>query len=364
MSFTRPSLATIIARMAADVKNSITGATTLALRSVLLILTRVMGGAIHLLYGYLDNIIKQLFTDTAESFYLDKIGSEIGLIRKAAQAATGTVAITGVALTVVPAGSELQSSAGNIYTTDEAVTIPVALTIDATITAQAAGIASNDEAGIELTFVSPIVGVDTIATVDANAITDGLDEEIDEDYRARIRARKRLAPHGGAAHDILGWVKEVAGVTRAWVVEQYQGAGTILVIFTRDDDASIYPDATEIAEVRTHLISHTDNDGNVIGIPVTMVPGLFIAAPTPKTVDMTINIYPNNATVQAQILAELADLFYAEAGPTEVLYRSRISEAISRAEGEERHTLVIPAADVSATSTELHVLGDVTFGDY
>jgi uncharacterized phage protein gp47/JayE len=350
--------------MAADVKNSITGAATLALRSVLLILVRVVAGAVHLLYGYLDNIIKQLFTETAESTYLDKIGSEIGLIRKAPVAAAGIVAITGVALTVVPAGSELQSTAGNIYTTDEEVTIPVAATIDAAITAQATGTASNDTAGIELTFVSPIVDVDTIATVDANGITDGLDEEIGEDYRARIRARKRLTPHGGAEHDILGWVKEVPGVTRAWLVKQYQGAGTILVLFTRDNDASIYPDATEIAEVRTHLISHTDIDGNEIGIPVTMQPGLFIAAPTPKTVDMTIGIYPNNSTVQAQILAELADLFYEEAGPEETLYLSRISEAISRAEGESRHTLILPAADVTATATELHVLGDVTFQDY
>ncbi len=51
-------------------------------------------------------------------------------------------------------------------------------------------------------------------------------------------------------------------------------------------------------------------------------------------------------------------------GPSETLYLSRLSEAISSVLDEDHHEVVVPAVDVGAATNELHVLGTVTFQDY
>jgi uncharacterized phage protein gp47/JayE len=210
------------------------------------------------------------------------------------------------------------------------------------------------------------VGVDSAVTVDSDAITGGADEEEDDDYRARILARKRQAPHGGAEFDYTNWALEVSGVTRAWTIPLYQGAGTLALLFVRDDDSgSIFPDAAEIATVRAYLISHEDpQTGLDVGMPVTAEPGLFVLAPTPKTINFDIDLDPNTAAVQAAVTAELEDLFTRDAGPGETIPLSNISEAISLATGEVKHRLNSPATDVGASTSELQVLGTITFNNY
>lgn len=363
MSLTRPTLTELIDRIVADFKSSF-GATYVALRSFIMIFARVLGGAAHLIYGYLDNVVDQLFILTASSSYLEKIGSEYGILRKAATVSTGTITITGVATIVVPTGTELQSTSENVYTTDAEVTIGGGGSITADVTAKVAGEDSNEGGAAVLTFVTPIAGVDTSATVDADGLTEGTDEEDDTDYRARILARKRFAPHGGAAEDYIAWAKEVSGVTRAWVYSQYQGLGTLALFFMRDDDTDPFPDATEIATVRSYIVSHEDSRGVTVGCPVTAEPGLFVLAPTKKEIDLSISLYPNTAAVQAQVEAQLEDLLYREGGPAETVYLSEVSEAISLAEDEERHSLTSPVADIVCAYNEVAVLGTITWSDY
>ncbi len=248
--------------------------------------------------------------------------------------------------------------------TDADATIGGGGSITVDVTASTAGADSNELAGAVLTFITPIAGVDTTATVGSGGLAGGADEETDEAYRARILARKQFAPQGGCAEDYVAWAKEVAGVTRAWVYEQYYGRGTLALFFVRDDDASPFPDASEVAAVRAHIVSHVDSRGITVGCPVTAEPGLFVLAPTQKTVDMSIAIYPNTAAVQAQVLAELQDLFLREGGPGETIYLSEISEAISIAEDEERHRLTIPASDVVCAYNEVPVVGTITWSAY
>ena len=207
MPFTRPTLQQIIDRIAADFVSKITGSLTLALRSVLLIMARAYAGAVHSLYGYMDNQSRELFITTAtadaDGGKLDTAGNEYGMPRLAATAATGTITCTGTAATIIPAGSALNSSAGNRYVTDDDVTIDGGGSITVTITCDIPGVAGNDSPGITLTFESPIIGLNSTATVDANGIINGTDVETDDSYRARVLARKQLAPHGGAKHDLV-----------------------------------------------------------------------------------------------------------------------------------------------------------------
>jgi len=368
MAFSRPTLQQIIDRIAADFVSKITGSLTLALRSVLLIMARAYAGAVHSLYGYLDNQSKELFATTAtadaDGGKLDTIGLEYALPRNAAVAAFGTIACTGTPATVIPAGSALNSTAGNRYTTDAIATLDGAGNTTVTVTCDTAGVAGNDSAGITLTFESPIVGLTSTATVDANGLVGGADVEIDDDYRARILARKQLAPHGGAKHDLINWMLEVDGVTRAWAYPLYQGAGTVALHFVLDAQLPITPTASQVTSMVSYLTEHTGSEGQVWGVAVTMLPGMFVGPPVLKNIDMNIKIKPNTAAVQAAVTTAIDDYLYQYGVPDGVIYLSQLGQAIAASADLTVHQVTIPATDVTLLYNELAVRGIITWSTY
>ncbi len=363
MSLTRPSLQTIIDRISADFKATF-GASFLATRSVLQVIARVLGGAVHLTYGYIDNLGTMLFVSTAVGSYLDRKGSEYGVLRNAAVAAKGNIVATGTVGATIPAGSILADASGYQFSTDALATIGLGGTVTVAVTAVVAGQNSNEVASTTLTFSSPIVGVNTTATVDSAAITGGTDLEVDTDYRTRILARMQFAPQGGCANDYVTWAKEVAGVTRAWVYPLYQGVGTLALFFVRDNDASIIPDAAEVAVVDTYVREHVDSRGITVGAPVGAGPGLFVLAPTPVAMNFSIALYPNTSAVQAAVLVQLNDLLYRRGYPGQTIYWSEIDAAISLATGEQHHRLTYPANDVVLAYNQVAILGAVTWSNY
>ena len=364
MPFQRSTLQEIIDRITSDFQTRITGATSLLRRSVLRVIARVNAGVFHLLYEYLDYQARQLFASTADEAGLEAIASEYGIIREAAVEAVGSGAVTGTTGVTIPAGSQLTSTNDQTYETDEDVTIAGG-TGTVAFTATVAGEDGNDDAGITLTFVSPIAGVSTSLTVDADGIYDGEDEESDDDLRARVLFRKRQPPHGGAYFDYEIWAKEVSGVTRSWAFPQYMGVGTIGLAFVRDNDDSIIPNESQMATVRAYIVEHEDpGTGLTIGCPVTAEPGLIMIELTQQSIDFNISIYPNSAVVRSAVEDALTDLIEREGGPGETIYLSEINEAISLATGEEYHTLTAPIADITAATNKVHVLGTVTFTSY
>ncbi len=364
MPFERPTLAALVDRITTDIQTRITGATTLLRRSTLKVLAKVHAGAIHLLYGFLDYQSQQLFAIRADEEGLKDHGTEWGIDRTDTNKATGNAAVTGTTGTVIPAGTELQSTDGNIYVTNTVVTIAEGVGTIA-LTAQTANADSNDDGGITLSFVSPITDIDDTATVDSSGLDGGLDIEDVEDWRERILLRKRQPPHGGALHDYIAWMLEVAGVTRAWSFSLYQGLGTIGATFVRDNDDDLIPSATVRATVRAYIIKHEDpTTGITVGIPVTAEPGLFMIELTKLTVTPEFDIYPNTVIIQANITEIFNDAILAAGGPGETVYISDLYFALSGATGLQRLRIDAPAADVTALQTEVHVPGTPVYGDY
>jgi len=364
MAFTRPTLQQIVDRIITDIESRIEGANTLLRRSVLRVLGRVYAGAVHLLYGYLSYIKDQMFATTADTDNLEIIGSEFGITRKAPTKATGSATATGTNGVTIPAGTQLELDE-QVYIIDNTVVIVGGVAI-IDLTAQEGGSDGNSEPLSVLSFVSPIAGVDSTATVDAFGLTGGVDEESDDELRARTIARKRQPPHGGAAFDYVAWAKEVSGVTRAWVISQYRGPGTAGVAFARDNDPNtIIPTSAQIEEVRQYLIQHVDPlTGVDVGIPIGAEEGLFMIEPTLFSQDFAIDIYPNTVAIQQAIQSSLDDLLFIEGGPGETLYISEMIVAISAAQGLVMHRLVSPANDVAFPTNRVPVLGTVMFGDY
>ncbi len=350
MSFTRPSLQTLIDRAQSDIEAGLPGADAGLRRSNLGVLSLLLAGASHGLHGHIAWLADQVIPDTAEAEYLDRWATLwLDQPRKAAAAATGNVTFTGTSGTLIPAGTALIRADGVEFTTDTDATLSGG-TITAAVTAVEAGAAGNASAGVAVTLTTPIAGVTSAAVVASGGLTGGSDTESDDDLRARLLERLKEAPHGGASFDYVTWALEVAGVTRAWCYPQELGVGTVTVRFVRDDDASIIPDAGEVSTVQAYIDARR---------PVTAQ--VTVVAPVAAPLDFTIAVTPNTAAVKAAVEAELTDLLRREAEPGATILLSHIREAISIAAGETNYTMTAPAADVTHTTGQIATMGTITW---
>lgn len=352
MSFSRPSLSTIVQRVSNDVLSRLV-TTDVLRRADAGVYGRVMAGVAHGLYGFIDWLARQLFYDTAEGEYLERWCSIWGIARKAAAAATGTATFTVQAGAAIPTGTMLQALDGVQYeTTADAVVAGLSAT--APIAAVVPAVAGNRDAGQALSLVSPIFGVQPTAI--AGALSGGADVEPDEELRARLLERIQQPPQGGAENDYIRWAKEVPGVTRAWCYPQELGAGTVTVRFVRDNDgtgAAIIPNGAEVAAVQAYI----EGPGRR---PVTAQ--LTVVAPIAAPLNFQIQgLVPNNAAVQAAVQAELQDLLLREAVPGGTILITHLRAAISAAAGENDYVLVAPAANVVNTTGYMSTMGTITW---
>jgi|CXWL01.1.fsa_nt_gi uncharacterized phage protein gp47/JayE len=350
MPFARPTLQQLIERAASDIEARLPGTDARLRRSNLDVLSRVHSGAAHGLYGHLNFLSLQIIIDTAEEGYLDRWAGVWGVARLAAVKATGDVTVTGTNGVTVPAGTTLQRSDGAEYTTDADATIALG-TATAVVTASVAGLDGNTAAASQLTFSSPIAGINGNALVAAGGLNQGADEETDDSLRARLLDRIQRPPHGGADFDYVKWAKEVAGVTRAWVYRQELGVGTVTVRFVRDDDAGgLIPDAGEVTAVQTYI-----DDRRPVTAQVTVV------APVAVPQNFTIALTPNSVAAKAAVTAELQDLLLREAEPGGTLLLSHIREAVSLATGESDNVVTVPNANVVRATGEISTMGVITW---
>lgn len=344
--YSRPTLSEIVTRTRADLVSRLS-ADDILRRADADVYARVLAGLAHGLYGYVDWLANQIIYDTAEAEFLARWASIWGVTRKPASTATGSVTFAVSSGAVIPSGTLLQALDGVQYqtTADATVTVPTATASVAALVAAAAG---NRTTGQTLTLTSPIVGVQSSAT--AGALTGGADLESDDDLRARLIDRIQQPPHGGDAHDYVTWALEVPGVTRAWCFPMELGEGTVTVRFVRDDDASLIPDAGEVAAVQAYIDALR---------PVTAA--VTVVAPTAVPLAFSIAVAPNTAAVKAAVQAELSDLIARESKPGGTIYLSHIRAAISAAVGEDNYTMSAPSADVTNTAGNMTTLGTITW---
>jgi uncharacterized phage protein gp47/JayE len=349
MAFDRPSLTSLIDQTRDDVDGRLPGADSRLRRSSLDVLARVLGGGMHGLYGYLDYIAAQISPETADSEHLRRHAKRWGIVPKAATPATGIAVATGEDDSTIPAGALLQRADGAEFIVQTAAVVGSG-TANVAIAAVAAGAAGLADAGTRLTLVSPIAGVASVLTVAAPGLAGGADQEKDPELLSRLLARIQQTPQGGAKADYIDWTLEVAGVTRAWVFPNWNGAGSVGVTFMCDSREDPVPTSGDLAAVEAHLEDLR---------PVTAA--LTVFAPGQMAVPLTIQMSPNTAANRAAVEAELVDFFRREASPGGPVFKSRLDEAISSAAGERDHLLTVPSANIYPPPGVLPVLGEITW---
>ncbi len=340
MSFERPTLAEIIRRVQADAESRI--GKKVMRWSLASVMTRVIAGVSHGLHGYIAFVLRQCFTSTAEGNYLERRASEYGIYRLQASKAVGTVTFTGTG--VVPAGTQLQNERGAVYvTTDESKDGA------APLEAADAGASGNSEAGMQLTLVSPVVGVMSSAV--AGELTGGADAEGDESLRERLLARQKNPPKAGTKADYVAWARQVPGVTRAWCYPQELGMGHVTVRFMTDGMTSNgIPNETMIRRVKDEIEAN---------MPVTAM--LHVVAPIPKPLNLTLDILPETEAIKAKIESAIESVVLAEATPGGSILLTSLDRAISGVGEVTSYRIQSPTDDVAASVGEIFVPGTITW---
>ena len=309
-------------------------------------------------------LVRQLFASTAERVWLIRHGFELGLQPDPASASIGTATATAALGTIVPSGLQYARGDGVTYTV-QAQASAVGTGVDLSLEADVAGAAGDCSPNTVLTLVSPAdapAGLATTCVVDAAAdgtgLSGGADEESLESFRGRVLYRKRNPPQGGSAADYAEWVQAaVPTVARVFVDSYANDHRAVWVQFTVTDQPNGIPSAGQIAAAQAYV-------SDPIRRPVTA--RVIVTAPEASPVDIVIaSLYPDTADTRAAAQAEIAATFVdrAQPGTPSSSFKfpaSWLSEAISRATGEDSHDLVSPG-DLSFAAGQLPVLGSIAF---
>jgi uncharacterized phage protein gp47/JayE len=357
MAFRLPSLADLSKRVRDAFRTEIPGADAEIWPNNLYVVGKVVAGATFEVYLRLEWLYSQIFASTATGEHLDRHAYEIGLSRKPASYATGSVTVTGVPSEQIPAGRRFLRSDGRVFRSIETTTIPGSGTATLRIQSVEPGRIQNTSAGSVLTRETAYAELSSDATVSAGGLTGGANAESDDALRDRIVFRRRNPPMGGALHDYKIWAESVVGVRRAFAAV-YQNGGRMIAVYVLGDGygATAIPDQSLIDAVAAKMEDER---------PVTAV--VTVTAPVAKRIDIVIQgLTPASQAVREEVERELIDLFYERAtvalpGSSLTFPRSWITSAIDAAAGEERHRLVTPEDDVPLTAGQYPVLGTIQY---
>lgn len=299
-------------------------------------------------------IFRQVFVSTADADMLDLHGYEIGLARKPAAAAAGQMVFAATDGAILPAGAVID--AGGLSYAVRAAATAVGISITVLVDALETGPLGNLPAAAEVRLREPWAGVEQAGEVGPLGLSGGFTRELDEPYRRRLLFRKRNKPRGGAKSDYESWVGEVAGFsvlgTRAFAATPEPGTVRVYPLL-EGTGADRIPSGADVTRCADHLETRRP-------LAATVVVVQPVAKPIPVTITQLAD---DSAETRAEIVAEMLDMFDERAFVArggETFPRSWLSEAASRAIGETRHSLTVPAADVGLLPGEYPVFGGLT----
>ena len=392
MSLTQPTTQAVADIIVAQLETSLSQSIPLLPKSFSRVLAKALSGQIVLLYRYAGFSLLQLFPKYASTKTTTVNGKRIiplvewGRLIGVGDPVEATRAELAIEITVteqtgtLPAASLLlRPETGVTYQTLYPVDLDAA-TVAVTVRAvndedgnDGAGDLGNLEVGDELSFVSPLANVATIATVTATGADDetlvtGVDaEDLDTTYRARVVGRMQSPPQGGAYADYRAWAEEVAGIIHAYPYTS-DTPGVVDVYCEADADSAADDDGTptddQLAAVEHFIVYDASGDQkrkpanaaiNVAAIYRTAFDVVIYGLDTLQASEEEDTVKDNLSAALDEHLRNLEP--YIE-GVTTLPRRDRVTQAGIAGVVES----VLNAVGASCTSVELQEDGDDTYG--
>ncbi|MDI7924607.1 baseplate J/gp47 family protein [Ferirhizobium litorale] len=353
------SLGDASARIRGTFRQYIPGTDSALKNNFVTVVAKVLAALSHEFELRMAYLARQLFVTTATGQFLALHASDVGIYRKVASPASGSITGKANANMTFPAG--IRFTSGNIiYVTSAPASASPSGDIAFLVTSDARGAATNRDADGVMTLADPVLypDIEVSFLVGPDGLGGGADIEDDDSLRARTLHRKRNPPGGGRLTDYEGIALSVPGVTKAWAFRQPLAPGFIAVYFLFAGRPNLIPSPGDVVSVQAAI-----DAARLIRIDDSVA-----VAPTPLPVDLVINgLNGDTAETRAAIEAAVSAMLVERcrpgiAGDVFMVSRSWISEAISTVTGEGRHVLAAPADDVMMTNGQFPVLGTVTYG--
>lgn len=296
-------------------------------------LTRPAATEIALMVNRLNVALQIMFPQYAYGEWLDRHAEAVGLTRKQANAASGSVRVMGDAGVSIPRGflfatPSLDDEPNIEFEAVEGISIGAGGECYVPVRCTVGGGLGNVDAHTIALMVSPIKGISGVTN--PAALSGGTEAERDESLRARIGQLDRAVESSfvGSTKDYTRWALEVQGVGAVTVVPEWDGPGTVKLIVV-DDNMQIANDEI-LLKVYQHIMA-PDQPGErlaPIGANVTVVAPerfeVYVVA------GVTIDDASSLGAVQQRFNAALAGYFAAVSGQ---LRYSQIARVLAGVEG-------------------------------
>ena len=358
MAWTIRSLDELSSRVRGAFRQYLPGTDTALKNNFVTIVAKVLAGLGHEFELRMGWAVRQLFTRTAAESVLPVHGKDVNIFRKQPAPASGTIAGTGEANAIYPAGIRFVSGNNTYLSTSPAQASPLGA-ISLSVTAEDKGAVTNRDAGGTMTLSDPGLypTLGTTFTVADGGLGGGADLEDVEDFRERILFRKANPPGAGALPDYERVALEVPGVLKAWAFRPPLAPGSIVLFFLFKDRPNLIPTAGDVAVVQAAIDARR----------MIRVDDNVAVAPTPDPLNPIIrNLTNDTADIRSAIATAVTVVLYSRARPGVsgnpfTLSRSWVTEAISGVAGEDSHELDWPLTDLPYTDGKYPVLGEITY---
>lgn len=225
------------------------------------------------LYKQADNILTKGFADKAKDKDLDRIVSEVGIVRKKATKSTGYVTIGGINGSKIIAGEKVASDSINfIFLENKKIENKE---VDVLVECEVYGTTGNVPIGAIKYFPKTLQGLQTVTNKEA--FVNGYDVEGDEALRERYYIKVRTPATSGNIYHYRQWCLETVGVGDCRILPLWNGNGTVKCVIINSNKKSA--DSALINDVKDHI-----EKNRPIGATVTVI------SAAEKTININVNL--------------------------------------------------------------------------
>lgn len=302
---------------------------------------------------------KQWFVDTAVTRYVLQHAGVWGIVQRPATRAIGRGVIDKAQVNLpIPADLEARVPGGGFVTVAKPVVVGSDGTAIVNLIAVDAGPGANAPGGTKLPLITALPGLtDQSITLDDDGLAGGAVAETTLDLAGRVLQRIQQPPHGGAAFDYPTWITNDHAASHVAVLSS-PTPGIVRVCVAMGTRAKPRaPTPAEIEAMYDTIGRYNVSEGER---PVTAEVYLIGARIVP--VNHRVEVNPDRTDVRAAVGAAISTFYAEDAEIGGTIWFSRLSEAISAANGEYHHRLWSPAADVPMAEIDLAVPGSLDWG--
>lgn len=298
---------------------------------------------------------RQCFPQTAQGEELDKHAWLRGVTRRQAAKAVGTVRFyvdQAQEMEIeIPEGTVCMTAGGVRFLTDRAAAVqPGELYAEVPVTAGEAGAAGNVGAGTIVYMALPPVRI--VACANPEPLVNGLDQEGDEELRARVLATYRRLANGANSAFYQQAAMSFPEVAAVMVLPKNRGVGTVDIVPAAQGGV---PSQELLDEMQAYFDRVRE-----LACDVKVLP------PTVKPVELELKLWPGEGqdfpSAALAVRRMLTGWFNGER-LGQPLLRAELTSLVFRVDGVANCLFLQPGEDVPVDGVTLPVLGGLTIVD-